>query len=627
MSYGYWGRIAHVDLCTSKVEYEQPDEVFYRTYMGGGAVGSYYVLKQVKPGTDAFAPENVMVFAPSVITGAPMPGLARHSATAVSPLSGGIVDSEAGGFWGTELKLAGLDAIVIKGRADRPVYLWVKDGNVEIKDASHLWGKYNADVLAEVEKEQGEKGARILGIGPGGENLVRFACIASDLHDIHGRGGLGAVMGSKKLKAVIVKGTRKLPIKDKEKVLQLAKTFARKFKQVPGQLGLHKFGTTGAPSGQNASGQLPTKNWSFGTFDAADDIAAKAIEDTILAKKSGCYACPVRCKRMVGAKEPYEIDAKYAGVEYESQAALGSYLGIGDLHTVCKAIELCNKYTIDTISVGGTIAFAMDCYENGLLTPKETDGLELTFGNKDVLIPLIEKIAKREGFGKLLAEGSRRAAEKIGKGAEKYAVHCKGVEYPAHEPRVKRSLALTYAVCPIGADHMASEHDPSIGPNASESNLQRIAPIGIFERLPWDDLGDKKVRHVYYSMMAYSLFDVLDVCMFVMAPGRAMDYSELVDLVNAVTGWETSLWELMKVGERRLNMMRVYNVRSGIDAKEDTLAQKMQQPLPDGPHEGKFVNQTEFDNARMLYYRLSGWDEEGRPEPWKLIELNLNWLI
>jgi aldehyde:ferredoxin oxidoreductase len=599
----------------------------YRTYMGGGALGSYYVLKHVKPGTDAFSPENVIVFAPSVITGAPMPGLARHSVTSVSPLSGGVVDSEAGGFWGTELKFAGLDAIVVRGQAARPVYLWVKDGRVEIHDASHLWGKFNADVLAEVEKEQGETKARILGIGPGGENLVRFACIACDIHDMHGRGGLGAVMGAKRLKAIVVKGTRQLPIKDRDKVLQLAKTFAQKFKDVPGQLGLHKFGTTATPSNQNASGQLPTENWSRATFDEADSIAAKTMEATMLVKKSGCYACPVRCKRNVSATEPYEIDLEYTGVEYESLASLGSYVGIGDLPTVCKAIELCNKYTLDTISVGGTIAFAMDCFENGLLTTKDTDGLEVTFGNKDVLIPLIERIAKREGIGDILAEGSRRAAEKIGKGAEKYLVHCKGVEYPAHEPRVKRSLALAYAVCPIGADHMSVEHDPSIGPNAPDANLQRIAPLGIYERLPWNELGDKKVRHVYYTMMAYSMFNVLDVCMFVMAPGRAMDYSELVELVSAVTGWEASLWELMKVGERRLNMMRVYNVRSGIDSTKDTLPDKMQEPLPDGPHQGNFVDLEEFNNARMLYYQLAGWDDEGRPESWKLKELSLGWLV
>lgn len=626
MGFGYWNKIVHVDLSKNVVEYESPGDSFYRKYMGGGAIGSYYVTKNVKPGTDAFSPENIIVFSTSVVTGAPVPGFARHSVTSISPLTGGVSDSEAGGFWGAELKFAGIDAIVVRGKAEKPVYLWAKDGKVEIRDASHLWGKYNADVLKTVEREIGESKLRILGIGPGGENLVRYACIICDFHDANGRGGLGAVMGAKKLKAIIVKGNNKIPLKNKERVLEITKNFAKKFKDIPGTKGLNAMGTTGAPAGQNASGQLPTMNWSRGYFETAEKISGAIIHETILAEKTGCYACPVRCKRMVESKEPYEIDPVYAGVEYESQAALGSYLGIDDLNTLCKAIELCNKYTIDTISLGGTIAFAMDCYENGLLTKEDTDGLELRFGNKDVLIPLIEKINKREGIGEILAEGVKRAAEKIGKGAEKYAVHCKGLEYPAHEPRVKRSLALAYSVCPIGADHMSCEHDPSIGENAPDLFIERISPLGIQEKLPWDDLSDKKVRFTYYSMMMYSLLNTLDICMFCVAPTRALNYGEIVDAVNAITGWETSLWELMKVGERRLNMMRIFNIKCGIDAKEDKLPAKMFEPLIGGINEGKYVDKDEFNKALKLYYRMSGWNGEGIPEEWKLKELDIGWL-
>jgi len=627
VGYGFWDRIAHVDLSNMAVEYESPGEAFFRKYIGGGCLGSYYVLKYVKPGTDAYSPENVIVFAPSVVTGAPLPGFARHSAVSVSPLTGGIADSEAGGFWGVALKSAGLDAIVVKGRASKPVYLWVKDGNVEIKDASHLWGKHNADVLREVEKELGERGLRILGIGPGGENLVRFASIACDIHDMHGRCGLGAVMGSKKLKAIVVKGTRKPQFKDEGKLVKIAKDFASRFKSYPGQLRLHQWGTTITTKLFSTGGQLPTFNWRSGVFDGVDKIAGDFIETIMDVKKTGCYACPVRCKRLVGAREPIEIDQEYTSLEYESMAALGSYIGVDDPYIVSKAIELCNKYTIDTISLGGTIAFAMDCYENGILTEEETDGLELRFGNKDVVIPLIEKIVKKEGIGRLLAEGSRRAAQAIGRNAERYAVECKGVEYPAHEPRVKRSLALVYSVCPIGADHMASEHDPSIGPDAPDVNLERIAILGINERLPWFDLDGRKVRFAYYTMIAYSMLNSLDICMFCMAPTRGLNYSEVVEAVSAVTGWEVSLWELMKVGERRLNMMRVFNVRSGVDSKEDRLAEKMYMPLRGGIHEGRFVTREEFEEAKRIYYLMSGWDEEGVPQPWKLIELGLDWLL
>lgn len=628
LAYGFWDRIAHVDLTNMTVEYESPGEAFFRRYMGGGCLGSYYVAKLAKPGTDAFSPENVIVFAPSVATGIPVPGFARHSVTAISPLTGGISDSEAGGFWGVALKGAGLDAIVVKGQASKPVYLFVKDGNVEIRDASHLWGKLNGDVLREVEKELGEKGLRILGIGPGAENLVRFGCIICDFHNVHGRGGLGAVMGSKKLKAILVKPTKKISFKDEEKLKSIAKDFASRFKEIPGQLRLHQWGTTMAPKMYSTGGQLPTYNWRAGVFEGVEKICGDYIQTVMKFENAGCYACPVRCKRFVEESEPFKIEEEYGSIEFESLAAVGSYTGINDPHVVCKAIELCNRYTIDTISLGGTIAFAMDCYENGILTKEDTDGLELRFGNKEVLIPLIEKIAKREGIGKILAEGSRRAAQIIGKGAERFAVQAKGVEYPAHEPRVKRSLALVYSVCPIGADHMASEHDPSIGPDATDASLARLGTFGFVERIPWFDLGEKKVRFVYYTMMAYSMLNSLDICMFCMAPTRTLTYKEVVEAVSAATGWEVSLWELMKVGERRLNIMRTFNVRSGIDSKEDKLADKMLMPLEGGgPHQGRFVTKEEFEKAKKIYYQMSGWDENGVPYPWKLQELDLDWLL
>ncbi|MDD4146791.1 MAG: aldehyde ferredoxin oxidoreductase family protein [Clostridia bacterium] len=624
---GYWDRIAHVDLSKNLVEYESPGDLFFRRYLGGGGLGSFYVLKNVQPGTDAFSPENVIVFAPSVVTGAPIAGFARHSVTSVSPLTGGVLDSEAGGFWSAELKFAGIDAIVVKGQAKKPVYLWVKDGQVEIKDATHLWGKYNGEVLETVEKETGEKRVKILGIGPGGENQVSFACIISDLHDAIGRGGLGAVMGNKKLKAILVKGTQKIPYVNQERVMEISKSFAKKFKEIPGTKGLNAMGTTGGPEGNSNNSMLPTNNWTTGYFETAAQISGNLIHKTILAEKLGCYACPVRCKRMVGADAPKELDPVYAGMEYESLAALGSFLGIDDLYTVAKAIELCNKYTIDTISMGNIVGFAMDCYEAGLLTQEDTDGLELRFGNKDVLLPLIDKVVKREGFGNLLADGIKKAVEKIGPESEKYAVHCKGVDYPAHEPRVKRSLALAYSVCPVGADHMCVEHDHVIAPTAPDLFMERISPLGIYEKLPQQDLGWKKVRVVYYTMMYYSFINCLDLCMFCVAPMRALDCCEVVDAVSAITGWETSLWELMKIGERRLNMMRVFNLRAGIGPEEDKLPQKMLQPMQGGTTDGLHVEKEEFEEALQLYYGMAGWDQEGKPQKSKLLELELEWLL
>lgn len=623
MVFGYCDRIAHVYLSENVVTYEKPGEHFFRKYMGGGCLGSYYVNKFVKPGTDAFEPENVIVFSASIITGAPVPGFSRHSVTSISPLTGGVMDSQAGGYWGVELKFAGIDSIVVHGVAKKPVYLFVKDGKVEIRNATHLWGKSNLDALNIVESETKENKVRFLGIGVGGENLVRYACIMSDTQNANGRGGFGAVLGSKNLKGIAVKGNKKINIKEPTKVLEIAKNFAKKFRDIPGTKGLNAMGTTAAPLNNSNSGMLPTLNWRQGSFDKVENISGVVIHNTILAEKKSCYACPVRCKRTVKLEKPYKINPDYASIEYESLAALGSYLGIDDLHTVCKAIEICNEYAIDTISTGGTIAFAMECYENGFITKKDTEGLELRFGNKDVIVPIIYKIIRKEGIGKILAEGTKRASMALGEEVSKFALHCKGIELPAHEPRVKKSLSLTYAICPNGADHMASEHDTSICDTAPELFLNRISPLGINKKLPLDDLSIRKVMFTYYSMMAYSFLDSLDVCMFCMAPTRAMNYNELIDAIIAITGWEISLWELMKLGERRLNLMRAFNVQCGLTAKEDKLPLRLFTPLENGRHKGKSINKKQFERALKVFYKLSGWNDEGIPEDWKLKELGI----
>lgn len=626
MPYGYNGKILRVNLTTQNIWVEEKGEDFFRKYLGGGALGAWYILQNVAPGTDAFDPANIIVFTGSVTTGAAIPGFTRHTVTSVSPLTGGVSDSEAGGYWARELKAAGFEAVVVEGKAPRPVYLWINNGEAELKEASHLWGKYTGDVQDIIREEHKDKKIRILSIGPAGENMVRFACIINELKDANGRGGLGAVMGSKNLKAIAVRGNNMPQPWDKEKVKSIAKSFASKFMDYDSNRGQHEMGTARFITPQNETGQLPTYNFKTGYFEYGSEICGTTMKKTLEIGQEGCYACPIRCKRVIEVKTPYRVDPKYGGPEYESVAALGSYTGVRDLVAIAKANELCNKNSLDTISTGAVIAFAMECYEKGILTSEDTGGLELTFGNAEVMVELVEKIARREGIGDLLAEGIKRVAEKLGPEAQQFAVHCKGLEFPAHEPRVKKSFSLGFGTCPIGADHMASEHDTSIAPFTADQIFDRLSPLGLQERLDMDDLGYKKVRFVYYTQLIYSCLNCLDICMFCTAPCRALDYSEVVEAVRAITGWEISLWELMKVGERRLNMMRAFNIASGMTRENDLLPPRMYEPLESGPAKGKKISREMYEEALSLYYEMVGWDQNGCPLKSKLLELELEWV-
>lgn len=623
MPYGYNGKILRVDLTESKVWVDEKDENFYRFYMGGGAMGAYYVLNNVTPGTDAFDPSNIMFFGGSVISGAPISGFSRYTVSSVSPLTGGIADSEAGGYWAKELKSAGFDAIVVQGCSPEPVYLWVNNGNVEIKPASHLWGKNTGDAEEIIREENNDKKIRIISIGPAGENKVRFACIITELRSANGRGGLGAVMGSKNLKAIAVRGDNFPEFADKEMVKGVAKEFIRKYMDT--ECGGLKVGGSGPfIDFQNETGQLPTLNFRTGYFEKASEISGTKLKETMFTKDEGCFACAVRCKKGVKAEEPYKIDEKYGGPEYECLAALGAYTGVSDTNAVAKARELCNKYTLDSISTGATIAFAMDCYENGIITDEDTGGIKLNFGNAEALLQLIELITRREGFGNILAEGVKRAAEKFGDKAKQYAIHCKGLEFPAHDPRVKRSLALEYGTVPIGADHMASEHDTQNSPATLDFIVEKFKPMGIYERLSLTELGYKKVRFFHHTGLYFSMIDCVDICKYCVVPSRALNYNDVVDAFAGITGWETSLLELVQLGERRLQMMRAFNIASGMTKDDDMLPPRMFEPMENN---GNKVDKDEYLKALDLYYKFIGWSDDGKPNKSRLLQLDLEWVV
>lgn len=622
MKYGYLGKIIRINLSDKSIKIEEPDDIFYRTYMGGKGFIAHYLLKELQPNIDPLGEENKMIIASGILTGLPVAGVPRFAVGAKSPLTGGYGQSEAGGFWGPELKKAGYDGMIIEGKSAKPVYIYIKDEKIEIRDAGVIWGMETGDAQDAIFRELEDKSVKVLQIGPAGEKLVKYACILNGLKHANGRNGLGAVMGSKGLKAVVVKGTKKIPFHDNEKISKIGKSFLSYYMENPLTRGLYEYGTIAGVMGNNAGGILPTRNFNDGEFDNAEKISAETMVDTILKKRKGCYACAVRCKRMVEVEsDDIKVDGKYGGPEYETVASFGSLCGNDNLEIIAKANELCNRLGMDTISAGMTIAFAMECFENNILTEEDIDGIKLSYGNQKGILEMIERIAKREGIGDLLAEGSEAAAAKIGKGAEKFVLCVKGQELAMHEPRGKVGVGIGYAVCETGADHMVIGHDTLFGKKGF--TLDSVKPFGILEPVDTLDLSWKKIRAFVYLQKWWSFFNMTGICDFVPVPRGAMPAADVVALVKAATGWETSLWELMIAGERSINMARLFNLREGFTSEDDTLPDRLFEGLKKGRLKGNYIPREEFDEAISTYYSMMGWDEKGVPTKGKLLELNI----
>jgi len=629
VTYCYIGNILHVNLSTKETWVEHPSETFYRTYWGGRALALYYMLKEMKPKVDPLSSDNLLIFAPSVITGTPAPAMPRYTVCAKSPLTGAEGEAEAGGWWGPELKKAGFDAIIIKGASTTPVYLWVKNGKVEIKDATDFWGKDTLITQGLIRKELADNKVRIAQIGIGGENLVRFANIVNELKHFNGRNGLGAVMGSKKLKAIVVRGNKPIELYNKEKVKEISKEIIKRIMDNPLSRSLRELGTLAAVRRMYEEGCLPSYNWTTGYFEKGKNLTAETYNKTILKGNEGCYACPIRCKRVVEVSKPnLKVNSAYGGPEYETVVAFGSLCGISDLKYIAKANELCNKYTIDAISTGMTIAFAMQCYQEGVLNKQDTEGLELNFGNKEAIFKTIEMIAHREGLGNLLAEGSYRAAQKMGKGADKFIHQVKGQEIPMHDPRVKTGVGLQYALSDYGADHMKAAHD-TLFKDKDSYGVKKMKGLGILKPVPVADIGQNKVTLFKILDIYWSLFDTLGVCDFGYVPRSVGTLDELLEIIRSATGWKTTWFELMKLGERSINMARIFNHREGFTSKDDTLPEVFFRNFKSGPLDGQgAINKEDFQKALRLRYGLMGWNPDtGTPSAAKLIELGLDWLV
>jgi aldehyde:ferredoxin oxidoreductase len=609
---GYNGKILRVNLSSKSMTDEAIDEIFCRQYIGGAGFISYYLWKELKRGVDALASENMLIFALGPISGLNLPGAARHCVGAKSPMTGGIAKSEVGGFWAAELKRAGYDAIIIEGKADKPVYLWVQDGEASIRDASHLWGKETKETEAAVREELGDNRIQLALIGPGGENKVRYACIMHGLHDAAGRGGLGAVMGSKNLKAVAVRGHKLPRLVDRERVKDIRQQLLARVDAIP--FPISEFGTGGLEMlWEESVGNLPVRNFRDGLFPKVKQIHSGVMKDTLSFRMEGCFACPIRCKKVVQFEEPYRVDAAYGGPEYESIAALGSNCGLDNLKAIVKGNERCSAYSLDTISTGSTIAFAMECFEKGLLSTKDTGGIELRFGNDEAMLQSIELIARRKGIGNMLAEGTARVAKKIGRGSEDFAMQVKGLEAAMHEPRVKAGLGLGYMVTPAGADHVCNLPDNFF---TSEAAMEPLHPLGIFTPLPEDDISPRKVGLLKVMQSSAIIEDSMVTCLIV-----PFDFQLKADVLAAVTGWNTSIAELLRVAERVLTVARLFNIREGFSAADDVLPERFFQPKTNGVLADKQLDKAKFEKAKSFYYALMGWDSKGVPLPEKVEEL------
>lgn len=606
---GYMGKILRVDLTSRKFVVEELTDKLAEQFIGGCGLGTKILYEETAAGIDPLGPENLLIFATGPMNGTRAFNSDRFDVVSKSPLTGIFAESSAGGYWSGKFKRCGYDALVIKGRADSAVYIAIDDERVEIKDARHLWGKDTFETTAILKREVGAS-IKAAVIGPAGERLVRFANIISD--GKHGRAtgrcGLGAVMGSKNLKAIVVDGTKSVEIADEEKMRKLLKKLGPTMREGPGPL--REGGTSNGLDHCEEIGNHPIKNWYQGSWpEGAKKITGFTMVKERLVGRYHCGQCVINCGRVVKVKKgPYDGE-EIAGPEYETLGLLGSNCLIDDLGVVIKANELCNRYGLDTISTGNVIGFAMEAYERGLITKKDTEGIELTWGSGSAEIEMVHSIGQRKGLGKLLGEGVKRSSEKIGGIAHEFAIEVKGLEPPAHDPRAFFTVALGFATSNRGACHVAAfTHD-------FEEGLV-IDDLGT-PALPKRFTSVGKAENVWRMQNLMSMFDSLIFCKFGLFGGLTVN--PIIEVLNCVTGWDVDRDEFFKMGERIFNLKRLYNTRLGISRKDDTLPPRMLIQ-----RKGGGTNELPPLNIMLNeYYKYRGWDEFGIPTQEKLKELGL----
>jgi aldehyde:ferredoxin oxidoreductase len=615
--FGYMGKILKVNLSGSKISEEIPAEETYKMFLGGSGLATKYLFDEVPKGADPLGPDNALIFMTGPLTGTESPSAGRYSVVSKSPLTGFWGEANSGGNWGVYLKGSGVDGIIFKGISPQPAYLVIDDGKAELRDAKNIWGKGVSETNRLIKEELGEE-FNVASIGIGGENQVRYACVINDLHRAPGRCGMGTVMGSKRLKAIAVRGAKGIEVANKDVFTKVSKTNYDLVNESMLKITLETFGTSMATDLVNVRGGFPTRNWQTGVFPDIEKISGITFGNSeLLVDRKHCYACPISCGRVSIVKTgPYAC--KGEGPEYETIGAFGAMCGVESLEAITLAHNLCDDYGLDVISAGSSVAFAMECYERGVLTKSRTDGLELKFGDPDVIIQLVHKIAKREGIGDLLAEGTKRMSEKLGRGTERFAMHVKGLELPAYDPRAAKICGLAFATANRGGDHITAYIE---GPTFMDIPFLCVENSKIEDPLVENPAETKVVKDLEDSL---TVFDAMGTCKFM---GMALATEDWVDMIANCVGWKFDVSDYRKLGERIYNLARAFSVREGLTRADDSLPKRLlEDPMPEGAAQGLVVEK--LDQMLDAYYEFRGWDKKtGKPTPEKLKELGLGEII
>ena len=609
--YSYAGKVLRVNLSSGEVRAEPLSPEMARTYLGGRGFAARILYDELQPGIDPLSPANKLILATGTLTGTPSPVANRTLAAAKSPLTGLWGDASFGGRFGQELKRAGFDALIIEGAAERPVYLWIHDGQVEIADASDVWGLETGPaqdgILARTDSR-----AVVAGIGPAGENKVRYGSLLSELRFSASRTGLGAVMGSKRLKAIAVRGAGRVEVAERSALLALTRRVNKAIQENASCGTLTTYGTWNGLTPVQEAGLLPSRNFQTGVIEGGERLRSEAMRQALLTDTETCPLCPIFCRRVVELTQPYPVEGRYGGPQYETVAALGSLVGITDPAAIAKCHELANRYGLDTISAGVCIAFAMECAERGIDL-----GRSLRWGDTEAVFELLKEIAYQQGLGAMLANGVREAARQIGQGSEAWAVEVKGLELPMHDPRGKKGMGLAYATAPHGAVHMQGGFDPAFEVGNPYPELGSFDPVD--RRSLQGKAQQVKAVQDYWG----TLGDSLGFCKFPASPWRPLTPTRVAEAVRLATGWDIDLAELLEAGERIFNLCRLFNVREGVRRKDDTVPPRLAEPLPEGRYQGETLNAEDLATMLDEYYALRGWDEDGVPRPETLARLGL----
>lgn len=614
--YGYAGKILRVNLTKSKVAFEALQKELALHFIGGKGFGAKILYEELNPKINPYDPKNLLIFSTGPVNGLILSGAAKLCSVFKSPLTWAWGESQCGGYFAPQLKYAGYDVIIIEGKSKSPVYLLIEDNEVNIHNATHLWGKDTFETEDAIKRDHG-KNFQVLSIGPAGEHLVRYACICHDRGRQFGRCGAGAVMGSKKLKAIAVKGSGTLDLAKPEEFYRFRKELNEKINERLKTL--RDYGTPAIMALTNTTGTLPTRYWRDGEFEGFEKINAEAIIRRFVKRSNACFACTVACGKIsairnassiISSESPTTIkEVEVEGPEYETLFALGSLCGNDNLESIIKANEICDRLGIDTISAGNVIAFAMECYEKGIISQRETEGIKFTFGNHEAIIAALERIAYRKGFGDILAEGVKRAAEIIGNEAEKFAVHVKGLEPPGYDPRGLKGVALAYAISCRGACHL---RHMAYRPNLTGSHPFREGRI---DRLSYE--GQALIVKELEDF--HTIVDSMVLCKFVCLPtiGPIL-WNEITKLYSIITGLEIKHEELINIAHDINNLIRKINVREGLGRKDDCLPDIFfNKKLEKGGSKGETVQRQEFEKMLQEYYEQRGWSNRGKPYPKK----------